>query len=269
MHFPTDRGGVPPTFTANRVAKPTFVLDKNGQLKQVPKKDILYRLLYSNYKLYTLLLRAVNRVAELLGYTGFMADADQYWYENFISKYKAPGLEELQDANLNQSLIRREFTPDEFEKINPYSIRDSITYDKFHFVIAADPSSNAIKYMVDLTRALVVEIELTATRSGSDFATFWYDASKTLQPLYPMDGIYNINGIDVKIVSSAMLKRLNEIFTGINHASIVLKMPEWRRPKNDPHLTMNANINLMQSIANCLKWAPDDYKEGARSLHHG
>ena len=267
--FPTDRGGVPPTFTANRVAKPTFVLDKNGQLKQVPKKDILYRLLYSNYKLYTLLLRAVNRVAELLGYTGFMADADQYWYENFISKYKAPGLEELQDANLNQSLIRREFTPDEFEKINPYSIRDSITYDKFHFVIAADPSSNAIKYMVDLTRALVVEIELTATRSGSDFATFWYDASKTLQPLYPMDGIYNINGIDVKIVSSAMLKRLNEIFTGINHASIVLKTPEWRQPENDPHLTMNANINLMQLIANCLKRAPDDLKQGARSLHHG
>ena len=265
--FPADWGGVPPRFTATKVAKPTFVLDKNGQLKQVPKKDILYRLLYSNYKLYTLLLRAVNRVAELLGYTGFMADANQYWYKNFIARYRASGLEELQDANLNPTLVRREYT--EFEKINPHSRFDVITYDKFPFIIAANPSSNAIKYMVDLTRALVVEIKLTAARSGSDFASFWYDASKTLQPLYPMDGIYNINGIDVKIVSSVMLKRLNEIFAGINHASIILETPEWRQPENDPHLTMNANIDLMQLIANCLKRAPDVLKEGARSLHHG
>jgi hypothetical protein len=239
------------------------VLDKHGRLKQVSKKDILDRLLYSNYKLYTLLLTAIDRVAELLGYPGFIVDADQYWYENVISKYNAPGLEKLQDASLNPTLIRREFTSDEFKKINPYSRRDRIAYEKSHFVIAANPSSNAIKYMVDLTRALVVEVELTATRSGSDFAAFWYDASKTLQPLYPMDGIYNINGVDVKIVSSVMLKRLNEIFAGINHASIVLKTPEWRQPKNDPHLTMNVNINLMQSIANCLKRAPDDY------LRHG
>jgi hypothetical protein len=108
--------------------------------------------------------------------------------------------------------------------------------------------------MVDLTKALIGEIRLTAIRSGSDFAAFWYDASKTLQPLYPKDGIYNINGTDLTISSAIMLKRLNEIFAGTNHTSLLLeKAKEWRLPNDDPHLTTDANETLMRSLARCLK----------------
>jgi len=106
--------------------------------------------------------------------------------------------------------------------------------------------------MVDLTKALISEIKSTAERSGSDFAAFWYDASKTLQPLYPKDGIYNINGTDVKISSAVMLTRLNEIFAGINHTSLLLEKKEWR-PNNDSHASTEANETLMRSLARCLK----------------
>jgi hypothetical protein len=245
--------------TLNGPGKPTFVLDKSGQLKLAREEDITSRLLNSDYKLYTLLLRAIYRLLTVTGHSnsvlaqrffGWVVTADQYWYKNFISGYKTASPERVQD---DLDLIRRHFNPLEFETIHPLALADPIQYEKSHFAIAANPSSAKIKYMVDLTKALIGEIKSTAIRSGSDFAAFWYDASKTLQPLYPKDGIYNISGTDLKISSAVMRNRLNEIFADTNHTSLLLEKKEWRKPGNDPHLTTEANEILMQSLARCLK----------------
>jgi hypothetical protein len=204
-----------------------------------------------------LLLRAMNRLVTATGHSnstlaqrlGWSVSADQYWYKNFISGYKIAPPEMLQD---DPNLIRRKLNSLEFEAINPLALADPIQYEKSHFAIAENPSSAKIKYMVDLTKALIGEIKLTAIRSGSDFAAFWYDASKTLQPLYPKDGIYNINGTDLKISSAVMLNRLNEIFAGTNHTSLLLEKKEWRKPNDDLHATTDANEILMRSLARCL-----------------
>jgi hypothetical protein len=271
----------PADWPLNGPAKPTFLLANNGQLQLAPKLDITSRLLDSNYKTYALFLHAINRlsrpvaerfgwapdyavpksVAERFGwtpqiYTGMLISADQYWYNNFIANYKPDDNPQPENsASIDHDLISREFSPAEFDKINPYSVGDPIKYEKSHFAIAANPSSAGIRYMVDLTHALVAQIQALTLSSGSEFGAFWYDASKTEQPLYPEDGIYKVNFgnlHNLQISSSAMLQRLGKIFAGINHASILLETPEWRKPNNDPHLTTDANKILMSSIARCL-----------------
>lgn len=241
----------PTHYPLNGAAKPTFVLANNGQLQLAPKADITNRLLDSNYKTYALLLHAINHLSRLVegrrDYQGMMISADQYWYNNFIANYK----QDDDPASIPHNLISREFNSAEFEKINPFSLNDAIKFEKSHFVIAANPSSAGIRYMVDLTHALLVRIQALTSSSGSDFGAFWYDASKTRQPLYPKDGIYKNYG-NLQISSSVMLQRLARIFEGINHASILLETPEWRLPDNNPHLTTDANRTLMNSISRCL-----------------
>src|SRR5262249_13659151 len=162
-------------------------------------------------------------------YTGIMVSADQYWYNTFISKYKPNDHDEVRIAAAGHANnpINREFSAAEFDAINPYSLGDPIKFEKSHFALASNPSSPGIRYMADLTRALVASIQALALSSGSDFGAFWYDASKTKQPLYPKDGIYNVHNIDLQISSSAMLQRLATIFAGVNHAAILLELPEW------------------------------------------
>jgi hypothetical protein len=255
----------PTHWPLNGAAKPTFLLAKNGQLQLAPKLDITSRLLDSNYKTYALFLHAINRLSRLVAehfglqsqvYTGMLLSADQYWYNHFIANYKPDDHPQVENStSIHHDLISREFSPAEFEIINPNSLGDSTKYEKSHFAIAANPSSAGIRYMVDLTHALVAQIGALTLSSGSEFGAFWYDASKTQQPLYPEDGIYKVNYgnlHNLQISSSVMRQRLAKIFAGMNHASILLETPEWREPNNDPHLTTDANRILMSSIARCL-----------------
>jgi hypothetical protein len=137
-------------------------------------------------------------------------------------------------------------------RINPYFEWDPIDLEKSHLVIAMNPESPRIDYMVRLTASLIREIHMTARRSNAAYAAFYYSAEKTNLPMYPPDGTYRARGYEFVVSHAGMRERLAEIFDGVRAYEIALADNDWRLPHNDPHLNSLANRHVLQSLSRQL-----------------
>ena len=137
-------------------------------------------------------------------------------------------------------------------RINPYFEWDPIDLEKSHLVIAINPESPRIDYMVRLTASLIREIHMTARRSNAAYAAFYYSAEKTNLPMYPPDGTYRARGYEFVISHARMRERLAAIFDGVRVYEIPLADNDWRLPHNNPHLNSLANRHVLQSLSRQL-----------------
>ena len=238
----------PTHYPLNGTPKPTFVLDRTGNIFLAPKSEIIPYWL--ELKTGVLTLKAFQQFSQLLpinrdgsenSVTGNahqrkLWNPDRYW-----DKYLPP----VKNFSDEESLVDGS---EYLASFNPYVSRDPINLEKTHFAIGLNDGSNRLNWMARLTNLLLKETRQVSVESGAHFFTFSYDASSTDQPLYPPDGYYLFGDHRFDFSESVMKRRLSIIHQGINHYSISLAIRKWRKGRNNPHLNKAANKSLVTSL---------------------
>jgi hypothetical protein len=238
----------PTHYPRNGTPKPTFVLEHDN-LRLTSRYEILPEWTRSRFltagkvatdKIETRLRRSVGAGTDFTSHFPLPYDPDDKWGRVHLPPAQTARTSGMDDRSgyLNQ--------------INPYFEGDQVDLEKSHFVIAMNPESPRIEYMVRLTAALIRETQATTRRSKSEYAAFYYSAEKTNQPMYPPDGTYHAKGYEFVVSNAEIPERLAHIFDGIRLYALPLADNDWRLPHNDPHLTTPVNRHVLAALSRQL-----------------
>ena len=237
----------PTHYPRNRSPKPTFVLD--GETVVLVDRNEIHSD-WLDVRLVSLGVSALGKVSRFLDQQvmtfphldELAFDPDGKWDREVL-----PPLERELSASDLSSIKEVDLAI-----FNPFAARDSLEIGKSHFIIGMDPGSPRVEAMVTLTAGLVAEIDHLAESNNARLIAFSYNSEKTNQPLYPPDGAYRYRDSEFVFSSDRMKSRLARIFFERSWLDLDLEIDNWRKPKNNPHLTTEANQALMKQLARRL-----------------
>lgn len=209
----------------NGKPKPTFRLEDNKLI--YPKDSIGSQIILSKIKLKVLIDRLKN--------DGFDDKIDEFLPAPYKPSYLYKGkfsenLESKKGSTRNENFIN----------------------EKNHYATRFFPTSRRTKYSINLTNALLKEIDSICKVNNANFHLFNVDL-KDFNPMYLKDTtIYKIN--DEFYFSSLSTRYRNMELTNqeINWIKIPLHTDDWAVSNKDPHLNEKANKYVMKYLANGL-----------------
>jgi len=232
--------GFPTHIPLNGSPKPTFIIAQDGSARLVDRSQIIP--FWMDLKIGILMYQVLQGLSK----PGHPMQALLWNPDIDWDKYLPPPLHVVTDTHVEDSTKY-------LSTINPYILKDIVYIEKSHFALGMNDGSPRLDWMARLTNLLTRKIRDVSTQAGADFIAFNFTASGTDQPLYPIPGIYKINGDRFIYSDIAAARRLAVINQGIEHYAIDLKLPRWRKRDSDPHLNMAGNEEILGKLASIVE----------------
>lgn len=219
----------PSSLPAPGTPKPTFWLE-NGELRG-PSEEIGQPIREnSSLKLVQLWLKV------------FRWSRDHSWEKNYPPAYK-PMTEYKGEVKTNWQQLWDS---------NPSARDDDVGSEKSNVAIALTPSSERMKYGLDLTRKLMQEIERLITSRGGQFVTFTHIIPATDEDILS-DGVHVLNGLYYRTSRSQYNENVSYMNQGFKFFLIPVTIEQWRVGPEDAHLNEHATDQVMEDLAKQLE----------------
>jgi hypothetical protein len=206
--------------------KPTFWLE-NGQLRG-PNEEMGQELYMSSSRLVTFAWRNVLRKSR-----------DAEWEKKYLPEPYTPGSD-------YRGLVREDLQ----QRWNTSSgtMRDeNLDNEKSHLALALTPRSKRMQYALDLTRALLQEIQNLASVHGGTFVLFHAEPLPAHETT--LDGVYVLNGKYYRRSEEQVAKNIEYLTRGFDYfyVPVTIEHP-WVGPE-DLHLNEHAVDQAMKDLA--------------------
>jgi len=136
-------------------------------------------------------------------------------------------------------------------------VRDeNLGSEKSHFALSLTPRSPRMQYGIDLTRALLKQVENLVTARGGSLVLFAAVPPPQFENLYvPSPGsekVCELNGKFYRVSRQQFDKNIEDLNRGFDFRPIPITVQEWRAVPTDIHLNQAADDQVMRDLSEQL-----------------
>ncbi len=127
---------------------------------------------------------------------------------------------------------------------------ENLLNEKSHLALGLTPASPRMEYGIQLTRALVAEIQSLAVANKADFRLLLV---KPVESPGKTEGVLSVRGRWFRYSSQQEQVNVAGIIDGFPCLNVSVDTPKWMLAPDDPHLNERANDRAMELLASLLE----------------